>query len=208
MTSSESQEFKVYSKVGRGGAGNFYSRQDVERSLGPGASDLEAQSSPPASSSLISQDLRGVSTSGPRPGYQHMYIGRGGAGNLSAGLPQTSTCTHSSDPSVNPASLSSSERSVKASVQRQSVVYKGGRGGAGNYYLEEGEGRILEEGRRRREEEIGRLVLGEVDGVGVGEGCLKRPGRVYDGGAGKEVEMEMGSGSGSGKGVGLGGGLG
>ncbi|KAF7879551.1 hypothetical protein EAF04_000746 [Stromatinia cepivora] len=192
-----------YKKVGRGGAGNFYSKQDVERSNG--ASDLEAQSSSSTSKhnktpSLISQALRAVGGSGPPPEYQH--TGRGGAGNLASpasllnsGLTQTTT--NYENPTINPAPPSSSPRNVKSSMQ--SIVYKGGRGGAGNYDWEADETakenqRISEENSRK---EIEKKVVGDVDGDG--EGGLRKPGRAYDIKGGKEME--------GGKGGALGGGL-
>ncbi|KAJ8065211.1 hypothetical protein OCU04_005916 [Sclerotinia nivalis] len=176
----------------RGGAGNFYSKQDVERSNG--ASDLESQSSSSSSTkhnktpSLISQALRAVG-GGPPPEYQH--TGRGGAGNLSSpasllnsGLTQTTT--NYENPTINPAPPSSSPRNVKSSMQ--SVVYKGGRGGAGNYNWEADETakenqRISEENSRK---EIEKKVVGDVDGDG--EGGLRKPGRAYDINRGKEME--------------------
>ncbi|RAL59734.1 hypothetical protein DID88_000366 [Monilinia fructigena] len=133
-----------------------------------GASDLEAQSSSSSAGStkhhktpsLISQALRAVS--GPPP----PNTGRGGAGNLAS-----------------PASLLSSGLTQKQRITQtqlmQSVVYKGGRGGAGNYDWEEdnkekerisGEEKRKEEekeeGGGEEEEEIGKLVVGEVDGEG------------------------------------------
>lgn len=72
----------------------------------------------------------------------------------------------------------------------QSVVYKGGRGGAGNYDWED-EVREKEkaegEAERRKEEEIARVVKGKVDGD-EGEGGLARPGKAYDVYGGKEME--------------------
>ncbi|CAD6442705.1 ffa98ccf-8762-4569-9cdc-003db0e899c6 [Sclerotinia trifoliorum] len=185
---------ETYKKVGRGGAGNFYSKQDVERSNG--TSDLEAQSSSSTkhnkTPSLISQALRAVG-GGPPPEYQH--TGRGGAGNLASpasllnsGLTQTTT--NYQNPTINPAPPSSSPRNVKSSMQ--SVVYKGGRGGAGNYNWEADE--IVKENQRISEEnsrrEIEKKVVGDVDGDG--EGGLRKPGRAYDINAGKEMEGEGG----------------
>ncbi|KAI9645781.1 hypothetical protein NHQ30_005214 [Ciborinia camelliae] len=191
---------EVYKKVGRGGAGNFYSKQDVERSNG--ISDLENQSSSSGGNatkshknpSLISQAMRGA---GPPPEYQH--TGRGGAGNytspaslLSSGLTQTTT--NHENPTINPAPPSSSPRNVRSSMQ--SVVYKGGRGGAGNYDFESDEARIsMEENARRerererereKEREIEKMVVGDVDGEG--ERGLRKPGRTFDIHAGKEME--------------------
>ncbi|TGO32830.1 hypothetical protein BHYA_0286g00110 [Botrytis hyacinthi] len=183
---------EAYKKVGRGGAGNFYSKQDVERSNG--TSDLEAQSSSSSinqnkSPSLLSQALRSKGVAGPPPEYQH--TGRGGAGNftspaslVNSGL--TQTLTNYDNPTINPAPPSSSPRNVRSSMQ--SVVYKGGRGGAGNYDWESDEAsretqRISEENSRK---EIEKKVVGEIDGDG--EQGLKKPGKAYDINAGKEME--------------------
>ncbi|ESZ96917.1 hypothetical protein SBOR_2711 [Sclerotinia borealis F-4128] len=199
---------EVYKKVGRGGAGNFYSKQDVEKSEGV-EQDIEAQSSSSASiatknnnktPSLISQALRAVASAGHPPEYQH--TGRGGAGNLtspasllSSGLTQTTTSY--SNPTINPAPPSSSPRTVRSSMQ--SIVYKGGRGGAGNYDWEGEEGlKVTEEKKEiddnvnvheanaKKESEIEKMVVEDVDGEGVGG--VRKPGKAYDVYAGKERE--------------------
>ncbi|KAM3068735.1 hypothetical protein ACMFMG_010911 [Clarireedia jacksonii] len=178
---------EIYKKVGRGGAGNFYSKQDIDNVTKSAAADLEAQSLP-LSKQATATTAAAVAASQP-PEYQH--TGRGGAGNYitpsmlsSAGLTQTTT-SHA-DSTINPAPPYQVHANANAGAQRSSVVYKGGRGGVGNYEVvgDAGEGRDREREREReREEEIERRVLGDV------ETGLTKPGKAYDGGGGgKEKE--------------------
>ncbi|PQE05435.1 hypothetical protein CJF31_00010943 [Rutstroemia sp. NJR-2017a BVV2] len=142
-------------KVGRGGAGNFYSKQDIDNATKSSAADLEAQSLP-LSKQPTATTAAAVAASQP-PEYQH--TGRGGAGNYitpstlsSAGLTQTTT-SHT-DSTVNPA---------PGPAQRSSVVYKGGRGGVGNYEFLEGERESERMEEEERQREIERVVRGGVE---------------------------------------------
>merc|ERR1712225_77130 len=148
----------IYKKVGRGGAGNYYSKQDIADAT-KNATDIESQTS-------SHTHTQAHSTSSPAPEYQH--TGRGGAGNWvqpselkSHGLAQQSEDMHSTE----------TTRPAEAPAQRvmgsSKPTYRGGRGGAGNYF-DDGE-----EERRKRE------VQGRVEGD-VERG-LKRPERAYSG---------------------------
>ncbi|TGO44470.1 hypothetical protein BCON_0513g00040 [Botryotinia convoluta] len=209
-----------YKKVGRGGAGNFYSKQDVERSNG--TSPRIGSRSPifllfHQAKQISLLTLTGIarqrrrwttariSTFVPHPSLipskrelahtSKLDTGRGGAGNLTSpaslvnsGL--TQTLTNYDNPTINPAPPSSSPRNVRSSMQ--SVVYKGGRGGAGNYDWESDEAsretqRVSEESSRK---EIEKKVVGDIDGDG--EQGLKKPGKAYDINAGKEMEGSKG----------------
>ncbi|KAL8893674.1 MAG: hypothetical protein Q9192_005030 [Flavoplaca navasiana] len=62
----------TYRKVGRGGAGNYYSSQDIQQAQKQAAEDVEAQP-------VIAGEFR--ATNAKEPEYTHS--GRGGAGNYS-----------------------------------------------------------------------------------------------------------------------------
>ncbi|KAG9241897.1 hypothetical protein BJ878DRAFT_202945 [Calycina marina] len=136
---------EVYSKVGRGGAGNFYSKKDVVATT---PTDLEAQSP----------------TTTPNTTTEYQHTGRGGAGNwvapsslADAGLAQTI-----STPST------STENMAKQ-------AYKGGRGGAGNFHDREAEERARsEEEERRRRENEGAIVRDVEKGLARPERAYKR----------------------------------
>jgi len=162
-----------YKKVGRGGAGNFYSPKDIEDvSKAAESSDLEAQSLPQTETDT-------VIPSQPREAPEYLHTGRGGAGNwiqpstlTSSGLTQTST---------SPATSKTGNNQIRGPSK---PMYRGGRGGAGNYVdpeAEEREAREKEEVERRRvEESVERDV----------ERGLARPERAYGGRGGA---WEMGS---------------
>ncbi|CZT02057.1 uncharacterized protein RAG0_09386 [Rhynchosporium agropyri] len=158
----------VYRKVGRGGAGNYYSKQDIEEAT-KNAND--SQTLPTTSSS----------TTAPQPsrGPEYLHTGRGGAGNFiqpsslqSSGLTQTSEDMHSTETS----------RPAEAPEQRvmgsSKPMYRGGRGGAGNYYDDGEEKRRIEEEREYEEKRM-RELQGRVE-VDVERG-LRRPEKAYAG---------------------------
>ncbi|KAI4087562.1 MAG: hypothetical protein LQ339_008879 [Xanthoria mediterranea] len=98
----------TYRKVGRGGAGNYYSSQDIQQAQKQAAEDLEAQP-------IVVDDLRATNAKEP----EYIHSGRGGAGNYST----------ASD-------AAERKRSVDmAPSTRERTVPEGGfygRGGAGN----------------------------------------------------------------------------
>ncbi|KAI4221557.1 MAG: hypothetical protein L6R36_006826 [Xanthoria steineri] len=98
----------TYRKVGRGGAGNYYSNQDIQQAQKQAAEDLEAQP-------IVADDPRAANAKEP----EYIHSGRGGAGNYST----------ASDPAER-------KRSVDmAPSTRERTVPEGGfygRGGAGN----------------------------------------------------------------------------
>ncbi|KAK0113188.1 hypothetical protein ONS95_014886 [Cadophora gregata] len=159
----------IYRKVGRGGAGNYYSKKDIADAT-KNSSDLESQTS---------SHTKGPNTTshGHAPEYQH--TGRGGAGNWvqpaelqSHGLAQQSEDIHSTE----------TTRPAEAPVQRvmgsSKPTYRGGRGGAGNYFDDGEEARRLEE-EKVEEERRKREVQGKVE-EDVERG-LKKPERAYSG---------------------------
>ncbi|KAL8785132.1 MAG: hypothetical protein Q9213_003550 [Squamulea squamosa] len=104
----------TYHKFGRGGAGNYYSSQDIEQVQKQAAEDVEAQS-------LNAGELGATDTKQPI----YVHSGRGGAGNYSSA---SDTAEH--------------KRSVDMSPSmRERTVPEGGfygRGGAGNLRGSEG----------------------------------------------------------------------
>ncbi|KAH8793903.1 hypothetical protein BGZ57DRAFT_848232 [Hyaloscypha finlandica] len=181
-----------YKKVGRGGAGNFYSKKDVEDVKGKGKA-VDPEALPPSTADLT----RAISASQTAPEYLH--TGRGGAGNwlkptdlTSSGLTQMSlpdpTSITASSPSptqVGPSS--SSPTSQFASGSRPGIgvskrvlgaskpSYRGGRGGAGNYTDLEAEERARRGEEERVRVEMERRVERDV------EAGLARPARAYGG---------------------------
>ncbi|EPE36764.1 hypothetical protein GLAREA_08927 [Glarea lozoyensis ATCC 20868] len=150
-----------YAKVGRGGAGNFYSREDVKQTEeAPPKTNLQPQV----------------------PTTEYAHTGRGGAGNwvqpATLPLPVTDP-NHTTKAPVVP------ERGSSANAGNGgAAVYRGGRGGAGNYSW--GVDEEVTERKRREEEEVRRREEGIIEGVrGEVEGTLRAPPRVKDGGRGR-----------------------
>ncbi|KAL8704213.1 MAG: hypothetical protein Q9201_002631 [Fulgogasparrea decipioides] len=105
---------ETYHKFGRGGAGNYYSTQDIQEIQKHAAEDVEAQ--PPTAGEFRAADAK-------QPEYVHS--GRGGAGNYS----------NASD-----AAERSSSVDMKPTMREGTVPEGGfyGRGGAGNLRGSEG----------------------------------------------------------------------
>ncbi|MCJ1365142.1 hypothetical protein MMC16_004262 [Acarospora aff. strigata] len=189
-----------YQKVGRGGAGNYYSQQDIQ-SATKSAEDIEAQS-------------QTVTSTGPRaevlapPPQEYAHSGRGGAGNFyspatlhatgtfAISVPGSSTAPTVAGPSVGPVpedsmasptatatATSPALTSTQQSTSAGAPTYYG-RGGAGNFNLNRSTGvadrEKEEEGRKEREKERGRIeemVRRDVDrGLRRPEGVYLRPG--------------------------------
>ncbi|KUJ20956.1 uncharacterized protein LY89DRAFT_420656 [Mollisia scopiformis] len=160
-------------RSGRGGAGNFHTKNDIEELKK--AEDLESQSQIDPSSTSINDLTRSISATKPPPEYLH--TGRGGAGNWvqpkelhSQGLTQEST-------------LSGQDASSRA-LGSSKPTYRGGRGGAGNYGSFEEEERLKREAEEKKRAEVERAVERDV------ESGLARPERAY---GGKGGSWEMGS---------------
>jgi hypothetical protein len=110
-----SQTQDVFRKIGRGGAGNFYSKPAVPDNTNK---DLEAQHPDPSTQPLPSSNT-------PLPG-QYARAGRGGAGNYVD--PSTAWEQQAAEEKIT-AKASANAAAGKA-VNRMAL---GGRGGAGNY---------------------------------------------------------------------------
>ncbi|KAI4202812.1 MAG: hypothetical protein LQ350_002310 [Teloschistes chrysophthalmus] len=101
-------EPETYQKFGRGGAGNYYSKKDIQQVEKKAAEDVESQPTTPG-------ELRGADAKQP----EFIHSGRGGAGNY-GNAPDTAERKRSID--MNP-------------TTREGTVPEGGfygRGGAGN----------------------------------------------------------------------------
>ncbi|KAL8737820.1 MAG: hypothetical protein Q9181_001311 [Wetmoreana brouardii] len=107
-------ESETYHKFGRGGAGNYYSNQDIQEIQKQAAENVEAQ--PTTAGELRAADAK-------QPEYVHS--GRGGAGNYS----------NASDAAERRSSVD-----MKATMREGTVPEGGfyGRGGAGNLRSPEG----------------------------------------------------------------------
>ncbi|KAI1369207.1 hypothetical protein F5Y08DRAFT_185061 [Xylaria arbuscula] len=177
----------AYLRTGRGGAGNFYSRKDVEDIAKKDATeDIEAQKPPveqDGNSTAPNTTLQAVSASSAAAatpagdGATYLRSGRGGAGNFATTvhLPSTttSTSTSASPPlSSHPSSASPGSKPLPSSPSSSSPSYTGGprysgRGGAGNYYdsgLESSEAaqRAKEEQEARRKEALDAGLAQEI----------------------------------------------
>jgi len=145
--------FEIASKVGRGGAGNFYSKKEIEDIAKQQAEDVEAQKTP------STNDY--TTTTAPPPDFAH--IGRGGAGNY-----------------YQPAELAKdmNPEGPKVSTEKKTIKRKGygGRGGAGNFQDDaEADAR-----QAAQEEESARHRLDERVRQDV-EAGLRRPKKAYAG---------------------------
>ncbi|KAF4973243.1 hypothetical protein FSARC_398 [Fusarium sarcochroum] len=144
----------VYRKVGRGGAGNYYTSNKSDDA----AKDLEAQDLATDEAPLPDRSTANVPVKG----------GRGGAGNFvnPADLP---------DAREQDEMAKKTAAAVNASLKRNhNVGGLGGRGGSGNYRVEEND-KTREDGEKTRGEELEKKVKDEV------EKGLKMPEKVHHG---------------------------
>ncbi|KAL8420069.1 hypothetical protein RB594_003010 [Gaeumannomyces avenae] len=110
---------EVYKRVGRGGAGNFYSKRDVEDAAkaSKASTDLEAQKT----ASSLAQPPAASGGSAP-----YSRAGRGGAGNFYDG-------GDAADSAERSAEARKAHALVGASLAQLRSGGLGGRGGAGNW---------------------------------------------------------------------------
>ncbi|KAK4245397.1 hypothetical protein C7999DRAFT_43064 [Corynascus novoguineensis] len=181
----------VFRRIGRGGAGNFYSKQDIQAVEKASETDLEAQDQPLADLNLTRTRTAGTNSgTDPKPNYARS--GRGGAGNFTfpSASASTSTSASASAPAAADAqtefeaanrdeALAEADRAETAAAVAASLATKSktgglsGRGGAGNWRT--GDGRSTEEKEEERKaiEELEKRVLNEVSGE------LPPPARAY-----------------------------
>lgn len=158
-----------YVKAGRGGAGNFYTKQELEiASKAATLHDIESQSNHQTINDLTRADI----TSNPPPEYLH--TGRGGAGNWVQ--PKTlESKGFAQEESPNSTSTSSSLFGTKRVAGQSKPTYRGGRGGAGNYADYEAEEKARKEAEEKVRVDVERRVERDV------EAGLARPPRAYGG---------------------------
>ncbi|KAL8941915.1 MAG: hypothetical protein Q9211_001610 [Gyalolechia sp. 1 TL-2023] len=114
---------ETYHKFGRGGAGNYYSKQDIQEVQKQTATDVEAQLN-------IAREPHAAATNQP----EYVHSGRGGAGNYNS----------ASDPAERKYSVDMTPTTRERTVPEGGFY---GRGGAGN--LRDSEGKPQEEAGRK-----------------------------------------------------------
>lgn len=183
-----------YLKVGRGGAGNYYTPHDIQEVLkGRTAGIVRSLALPSHSKSchilsinqltLNNQDVEAQHPASPTttagtPSQHPEYIpsGRGGAGNFH---PATTSSTSPHQP-TNTCPSSSSDLASTSTTPSSSVPLYRGRGGAGNFNpsVKADEERLKlekDDEERRVRQSVAEKVRRDVDG----EGGLRRPEGVY-----------------------------
>ncbi|KAI9837982.1 MAG: hypothetical protein M1819_006136 [Sarea resinae] len=146
-----------FRRVGRGGAGNFYSKKELEDAEKRAAEDLEAQKSSAhhhshaddAAAAAANDEAAEAEAAPRRSSAEYAHTGRGGAGNWVSEkeLAEKGTFTEAAE-GTNPVA----ESGVEAGRGYR------GRGGAGNYEWAAAHGEEKEEPERSaREAAAGRL---------------------------------------------------
>ncbi|KAI0128853.1 hypothetical protein BJ170DRAFT_682641 [Xylariales sp. AK1849] len=176
----------AYRKVGRGGAGNFYSQKDIDEAAKPsGSTDLEAQkpaaadeppsdpAEPPAEgppSTSTSTSTTGAASSTP----VYSRTGRGGAGNFVDPL-TASSANIQSHSKPHPATVHSvgNQSFAPGSTERGPRAGLSGRGGAGNWTGDESQKVFDEEQERKRKAALDAKVFDDV------KAGLQEPGRAH-----------------------------
>ncbi|KAF5501028.1 hypothetical protein CGCS363_v006638 [Colletotrichum siamense] len=138
----------VFRKVGRGGAGNFYSKKDVEDVEKAKPEDAEAQKDAAAAATTTSP----TSSSN---GSAYARAGRGGAGNFydHSSLPDTKQQEEAAG---------KTQAAVNASLAR-SARGATGRGGAGNYGDSTVPGSETAEDEVKRKEALEKKIIEDVE---------------------------------------------
>ncbi|KAL2156040.1 hypothetical protein VTH82DRAFT_785 [Thermothelomyces myriococcoides] len=158
----------VFRRVGRGGAGNFYSKQDIQAVEKGPETDLEAQSQQHADLSLA-QTRTTRTGCGTDTGPNYARTGRGGAGNFTSPVAADANAKQRGDQERAEADQTekASAAAVTASLAAKSTAGGlSGRGGAGNWRAGSGDGggRGVQEDARKTVEELEKRVLDEVAG--------------------------------------------
>ncbi|KAK0748672.1 hypothetical protein B0T21DRAFT_344301 [Apiosordaria backusii] len=163
----------VFRRTGRGGAGNFYSKKDVEdvQKATAASADLEAQADLTKTATAVQQQQAPTSYS---------RGGRGGAGNFYDAADTAASAKQQSEDAER------TKKAVAASIAARhkagAVAGGTGRGGAGNYGAAAIPGADLptaedEQQRKVVEEEMELRVLKEVEEqLGKPPGVYTRPG--------------------------------
>ncbi|KAK4146963.1 uncharacterized protein C8A04DRAFT_25157 [Dichotomopilus funicola] len=178
---------EVFRRVGRGGAGNFYSQQDVQEADRVSKEDIEAQTADPLT--LTRTTTAGTTSGQPGPGPSYTRAGRGGAGNFTFPSPTTDSNGGAASDAAAAAAKQPEEAAAAAEADRLQVTDAvaaslatraktgglSGRGGAGNWATgtDSIEIREREKAERVKAAELSRKALEDVElGLAV-------PQRVY-----------------------------
>lgn len=185
----------AYRKVGRGGAGNFYSQKDIEdvTKNAESSRDLEAQKPAPAdeppSDPAEPPSNQPPSAGAPSSTPVYARTGRGGAGNFvdpltasssnvrSGAQPHPATVHSTGNQSFAHSSQSSGQPTDPATSSstgaQRAPPRLSGRGGAGNWSSGESQGLVDEEQERKRREAIDKDIFADV------KAGLREPGRAH-----------------------------
>lgn len=181
----------VYKRAGRGGAGNYYSPQQIEEATNKGKGgqeqDLEAQRPAAASSSSFDADpppsdpAATVPVSAPPPSSAGGYArsGRGGAGNFVTNAEAADAEHHQAQAQAMASSRAATYANAHApspshqQQQQQQQIRYSGRGGAGNWTSDPAQLEYDEENRRKRQAALDAKVFDEVNTV------LAEPKKAY-----------------------------
>ncbi|KAH8664985.1 hypothetical protein BGZ60DRAFT_529331 [Tricladium varicosporioides] len=167
-----------YRRAGRGGAGNFWSQEDVKNVEKNESADVESQN-PSATESDLQRTQTALSA---RETPEYAHIGRGGAGNFHtpSSIPLSPTA-----PSIPTRTSSQASTLPNSSIPRpvaqvpEQPAFRGGRGGAGNFLWgngaeeEERVKQLREAEEREREERLKMEIAASVEG-----GLQRPPGAV------------------------------
>jgi hypothetical protein len=175
----------AYRKVGRGGAGNFYSLKDIEdvekAAQAKSDADPEAQKPSPADE-LPSDPGQGPSTTAPASSSSpldaatagYARTGRGGAGNfVEPVVSAAAQIAQHAQPRPATVHSTGNQSSAPAAPPRQpATTGHSGRGGAGNWTSDDSQRAYEEEADHKRRAALDAKV---VDDVTAG---LREPGRA------------------------------
>ncbi|KAI1089649.1 hypothetical protein F5B19DRAFT_360603 [Rostrohypoxylon terebratum] len=171
----------VYRRSGRGGAGNFYSQEDIEEATKGKREDIEVQKPQPLADDKSSNDPADVSAriaapmantnadNGSGNGAKlYSRSGRGGAGNFvdvpsstSIDLTPGSTASKPAAPPSSPPSTSDTQ-SYTLPTQPPARGALSGRGGAGNWVSTNPETAYDPEQERKRREALDAHILQDI----------------------------------------------
>lgn len=156
---------EVFRRVGRGGAGNWYSKKDIEDAE-KAAADLEAQKKSSSGSTSPSTLERSITSAQTSSLSSSRAGGRGGAGNF-YDASATDAAAAQQQEEEKEAELEELTRVVTASIQRPNLSGRlSGRGGAGNYSdnaARSAQNRMDPEQQRKMIEDLNERVLQDVE---------------------------------------------
>ncbi|KAK3302045.1 uncharacterized protein B0T15DRAFT_289901 [Chaetomium strumarium] len=174
----------ILRRVGRGGAGNFYSKKDVQEAANSTPPDLEAQNN---SAEPLANAVTRTQTHSTSSGPSYSRTGRGGAGNFTFRSAGSDTTAPSTDPNSSTAQQEERDLKEQAAVAVAATIAAkpragelSGRGGAGNWTGHDGVGAELkeEEERQKKAAELEMQVLRDVEvGLAPPPRAYHHPGR-------------------------------